>query len=98
MLLCYHALWCVAYSGSLAVDAGRGQQQQQGPLSDAPTETTSTSRPGGSRTQRLGAKRLGSVWRHAAGEHLEQVRKALTDDFEKEESVIGTTLCGNRTL
>jgi hypothetical protein len=30
------------------------------------------------------------VWRHAAGEHLEQVRKALTDDFDKEESVIGT--------
>ena len=47
-------------------------------------------RPSGGRTQRLGAKRLGSVWRHAAGEHLEQVRKALTDDFDKEESVIGT--------
>jgi hypothetical protein len=31
------------------------------------------------------------VWRHAAGEHLEQVRKALADDLEKEESVIGTS-------
>ena len=89
-----HALWCVAYSGSLGVDTGRGQQQQQqqGPLS---SDTVSSSRPGGSRTQRLGAKRLGSVWRHAAGEHLEQVRKALTDDLEKEESVIGTARCGN---
>jgi hypothetical protein len=29
------------------------------------------------------------VWRHAGGEHLEHVHKALTEDFDKEESVIG---------
>lgn len=86
-----HASWCVACSGSFGLDAGRAQQQQQqGTSSSGPTESTSTSRVGGSRTQRLGAKRLGSVWRHAAGEHLEQFRKTLTDDLDKEESVIGT--------
>jgi hypothetical protein len=95
LLLFSHALWCVAYSGSFGLDAGRVQQLQQGTSSNAPTESTSTSRAGGSRTQRLGAKRLGSVWRHAAGEHLEQVRKALADDLDKEESVIGMTPRGN---
>ncbi|BET01584.1 phospholipase C [Nesidiocoris tenuis] len=35
------------------------------------------------------AKRLGSVWRHAAGEHLEQVRRTLAAEIvEHEESVI----------
>jgi hypothetical protein len=90
LLFFSHAACCVAYSGSFGLDAGRVQQQQQGTSSNAPTESTSNSRAVGSRTQRLGAKRLGSVWRHAAGEHLEQVRKALTDDLDKEESVIGT--------
>ncbi|XP_069678763.1 uncharacterized protein [Periplaneta americana] len=68
--------------------AGGQQQQQQVTVSSASTEPAPPARPSGSRTQRLGAKRLGSVWRHAAGEHLEQVRKALTEDFDKEESVI----------
>ena len=93
-----HAPWCIAYSGSFGLDAGRAQQQQQGISNNAPTESTSTSRAGGSRTQRLAAKRLGSVWRHAAGEHLEQVRKALTDDLDKEESVIGTAPRGYRKI
>lgn len=35
-------------------------------------------------------KRLGSVWRHAAGEHLEQVRRTLEAEVvEHEESVMG---------
>lgn len=44
------------------------------------------------------AKRLGSVWRHAAGEHLEQVRRTLAAEIvEHEESVIGTYYQFNNT-
>ena len=78
-------------SGGLGTETTRsGVGIQQPQVTTITTETTS--RPSASRTQRLGAKRLGSVWRHAAGEQLEQVRKALTEDFDKEESVIGKLL------
>ncbi|KAF6199507.1 hypothetical protein GE061_007533 [Apolygus lucorum] len=44
---------------------------------------------GTKRAKGKATKRLGSVWRHAAGEHLEQVRRTLAAEIvEHEESVI----------
>ncbi|RZF45199.1 hypothetical protein LSTR_LSTR009970 [Laodelphax striatellus] len=44
--------------------------------------------PSRPRNQKLSAKRLGSVWRHAAGEQIEQVRKTITPDSSVEESIM----------
>lgn len=60
-------------------------------LTAAPTEENGT-KNNDNKKGRYGktTKRLGSVWRHAAGEQLEQVRRTLAaDTVEHEESVIG---------
>ncbi|XP_073996296.1 uncharacterized protein isoform X2 [Rhodnius prolixus] len=59
-------------------------------LTAAPTEENGT-KNNDNKKGRYGktTKRLGSVWRHAAGEQLEQVRRTLAaDTVEHEESVI----------
>lgn len=53
-------------------------EQQTRPESSRPT-----------RSQRLGGMRLGSVWRQAAGEQVEQVKKTLVEELDREESIIG---------
>lgn len=49
--------------------------------------------PSRGRGQKASGKRLGSVWRHAAGEQLEQVRKTLnTEEPSTDECIIGMCL------
>lgn len=49
--------------------------------------------PQRSRVSKVTAKRLGSVWRYAAGEHLEQVRKTLaSEEPPQDECIFGESL------
>lgn len=58
-------------------------------LVEAQSVTTETP-PQRSRVSKVTAKRLGSVWRYAAGEHLEQVRKTLaSEEAPQDECIFG---------
>ncbi|XP_039300840.1 uncharacterized protein LOC120356089 [Nilaparvata lugens] len=67
--------------------AASGGQEGSGTGSGGGTgaAASGSSRP---RNQKLSAKRLGSVWRHAAGEQIEQVRKTITPESSVEESIM----------
>ncbi|XP_075223466.1 1-phosphatidylinositol 4,5-bisphosphate phosphodiesterase epsilon-1-like isoform X4 [Lycorma delicatula] len=64
------------------------QQLHLLPDSAVSGSTNSDTGPNRTRGQKLSAKRLGSVWRHAAGEQIEQVRRTITPESVAEESVM----------
>lgn len=64
-------------------------EQQQHLQSECATSGQTETGPIRTRGQKLSAKRLGSVWRHAAGEQIEQVKKTITPENVLEESVMG---------
>ena len=79
---------CLTAAMASAAAAGAGAMGAAGAAAaSAAAKEDGAMRSG--RPQKLGAKRLGSVWRTVVGEQLEQARRTVADEVAKEESVIG---------